>query len=75
MTNKIKVIDNPKTVKYISEDLYIRAEAVKNADVLINKNISRILISGRYGVVLTIPQAKELARVLPEFIKKIEENK
>ena len=65
MTNKIEVTEQPDLLRYEWEDMIIE----NNGGILIK------IVNYTRDIYLTISQAKELAEILPEFIKKIEEEK
>lgn len=69
MTNKIEInlIHLPFYVKYVSKPKPIVLVT------LAKRNTGGIVFSR--GISLTFSQAKELSEILPEFIKKIEEEK
>lgn len=69
MKNKINIDSRPKEVSFYGDQIRLEAEQGDNK-LHIWSTIGQMPLYGRLDI--TIRQAKELAEILPEFIKAVE---
>lgn len=67
MTNKIKTIEHRKTFVFRGDEIILSSQESGGRCIELTTGLRRVYMD--------MNQAKELAEILPEFIKKIEEEK